>query len=113
MIVYDDLKKMKPDACINTSRGGVINETDLEKVLNEGHLSGAAIDVFDREPYTGGLSEIERCLLTPHMGSMSVDCRTKWRLRRPRKPFVFLQIARSREVFHVESTMRNERWCNK
>ena len=78
MIGYRELKKMKPDACIiNASRGGIINETDLERVLNEGHLSGAAIDVFENEPYTGGLNKIERCLLTSHMGSMSVDCRTK------------------------------------
>tara|TARA_B110000008_G_scaffold276620_1_gene316240 strand:+ start:2035 stop:3009 length:975 start_codon:yes stop_codon:yes gene_type:complete len=78
MIGYSQLKKMKPDACIiNTSRGGIINEDDLERVLNEGHLSGAAIDVFEDEPYSGNLSKIERCLLTSHMGSMSVDCRTK------------------------------------
>ena len=78
MIGYDDLKSMKSDACIiNSSRGGIINEEDLERVLNEGHLSGAAIDVFDKEPYLGGLNKIERCLLTSHMGSMSVDCRTK------------------------------------
>ena len=78
MIGYNDLKSMKSDACIiNTSRGGIINEADLERVLQEGHLSGAAIDVFNEEPYTGGLINIERCLLTSHMGSMSVDCRTK------------------------------------
>jgi D-3-phosphoglycerate dehydrogenase len=78
MIGYSELKKMKPDACIiNVSRGGIVNEADLERVLNEGHLSGAAIDVFENEPYAGALSKIERCLLTSHMGSMSVDCRTK------------------------------------
>jgi len=47
MICYDELKTMKEDAIIiNTSRGGIINELDLAKVLNEGHLAGAAIDVF-------------------------------------------------------------------
>jgi D-3-phosphoglycerate dehydrogenase len=78
MIRYEHLIKMKPDAMIiNTSRGGIINEQDLATVLQEGHLSGAAIDVFDEEPYKGVLSSIERCLLTSHMGSMSLDCRTK------------------------------------
>jgi D-3-phosphoglycerate dehydrogenase len=69
---------MKPDAVlINTSRGGIINEHDLAEALNAGHLSGAAIDVFEQEPYTGELAQIDRCLLTSHMGSMSVDCRTR------------------------------------
>lgn len=78
MIGYNELKMMKSDAVvINVSRGGIINEQDLVRIMNEGHLSGAAIDVFDQEPYTGPLTKIERCLLTSHMGSMSIDCRTK------------------------------------
>ena len=78
MIRYDHLNAMKEDAIvINTSRGGIINELNLAKVLNEGHLSGAAIDVFEQEPYNGDLRDIERCLLTSHMGSMSVDCRMR------------------------------------
>lgn len=78
MIRREHLLQMKPDAIIiNTSRGGIINEHDLAEVLNAGHLSGAAIDVFEQEPYTGELTQIDRCLLTSHMGSMSVDCRTR------------------------------------
>lgn len=78
MIRREHLLQMKPDAVlINTSRGGIINEHDLAEVLNAGHLSGAAIDVFEQEPYTGELAQIDRCLLTSHMGSMSVDCRTR------------------------------------
>lgn len=78
MIRREHLLQMKPDAMlINTSRGGIINEHDLAEVLNAGHLSGAAIDVFEQEPYTGELAQIDRCLLTSHMGSMSVDCRTR------------------------------------
>lgn len=78
MIRAPQLEQMKSDAVIiNTSRGGIINETDLAQVLNDGHLSGAAIDVFENEPYSGDLCGIERCLLTAHMGSMSMDCRTR------------------------------------
>ena len=78
MIGYKELKEMKKDAMlINASRGGIIDEADLEKVLNEGHLSSVALDVYSEEPYNGGLCDIERCLLTPHMASMSVECRTK------------------------------------
>lgn len=78
MIRQAELRLMRPDAIlINTARGGIIHESDLAQVLQAGHLSGAAIDVFEQEPYQGPLSEIERCLLTAHMGSMSVDCRTR------------------------------------
>lgn len=78
MIGYKQLKTFKDDAIvINTARGGIINEKDLARVLNEGHLAGAAIDVFENEPYDGVLRNIDRCLLTSHMGSMSVDCRSR------------------------------------
>lgn len=78
MVRKEHLKMMKPDAIlINTARGGIINEDDLYDVMKEGHLSGASIDVFVQEPYSGKLREIERCILTAHMGSMSVDCRTR------------------------------------
>lgn len=78
MIRKEHLLQMKSDALIiNTSRGGIVNEQDLYEVLESGHLGGAAIDVFDNEPYTGKLSQIDRCVLTCHMGSMSLDCRTR------------------------------------
>ena len=78
LITKKELLSMKSDAAIiNVSRGGIINEKDLYDVLKSGHLIGAAIDVFEKEPYTGTLTEIERCILTSHMGSMSVDCRSR------------------------------------
>ena len=78
LVKTDQLMLMKKDAMIiNTSRGGIVNERDLYKVMKLGHLSGAAIDVFENEPYSGPLKEIERCLLTSHMGSMTTDCRAK------------------------------------
>ncbi len=78
MITKKELMMMKPDAClINASRGGIVNESDLAEVLSSGHLNGAALDVFEQEPYHGPLAEIKNCLLTSHMGSMSIDCRTR------------------------------------
>mgnify|MGYP006107384921 CR=1 FL=1 len=75
MIRKEHLFSKKPDAVIiNTSRGGIINETDFYDVMQSGHLNGAAIDVFEKEPYDGPLKKIKRCLLTSHIGSMSVDC---------------------------------------
>lgn len=91
MIRYDHLKAMKSDAIvINTSRGGIINEHDLVKILKEGYLSGAAIDVFEQEPYDGELRNIERCLLTSHMGSMSVDCRNRMEIEATEEAVRFL-----------------------
>jgi len=91
MIRYRELKALKCDAAIiNTSRGGIINECDLVRVLDEGHLSGAAIDVFEQEPYVGELAGIERCLLTSHMGSMSIDCRTRMEIEATEEAVRFL-----------------------
>ena len=91
MISHDELMMMQLDAMIiNTSRGGIINEADLGAVLNAGHLSGAAIDVFDQEPYSGDLSKIDRCLLTSHMGSMSIDCRTRMEIEATEEVVRFL-----------------------
>jgi D-3-phosphoglycerate dehydrogenase len=91
MIRREQLLAMKPDALIiNTSRGGVINEADLAGVLRQGHLGGAAIDVFEHEPYTGELTGIDRCLLTSHMGSMSIDCRTRMEIEATEEAVRFL-----------------------
>ena len=82
---------MKPDAAIiNTSRGGIINESDLYDVMHSGYFSGAAIDVFEKEPYNGPLKKIERCLLTSHMGSMSVDCRVRMEIESTEEVVRFL-----------------------
>ena len=91
MIRREQLLQMKKDAIIiNTARGGIVNEQDLAEVLQSGHLSGAAIDVFNQEPYNGELAQIERCLLTSHMGSMSIDCRTRMEIEATEEAIRFL-----------------------
>ena len=78
LIRTEQLLLMKPDAIlIYTAHGGIIHEQELAAALRAGHLGGAAIDLFERKPYSGELAGIERCVLTAHMGSMSVDCRTR------------------------------------
>jgi len=92
MIRQEQLLEMKPDALlVNTSRGGIINEHDLAEVLKFGHLGGAALDVFEQEPYTGDLAKIDRCLLTSHMGSMSIDCRTRMEIEATEEAVRYLQ----------------------
>ena len=54
---------------INLSRGGVVDENALFTRLDNGDLTGAAIDVFQEEPYYGKLNELDNVVLTPHIGS--------------------------------------------
>jgi D-3-phosphoglycerate dehydrogenase len=60
---------------INASRGGVVDESILYECLESGHLSGAAIDVFNEEPYVGPLKDLENVILTPHIGSYAMEAR--------------------------------------
>ncbi len=71
-----EFELMKKDAyIINTSRGGVIDELVLYEYLKNGQLSGAALDVFEEEPYTGSLKELDNVILTPHIGSYAKEAR--------------------------------------
>ena len=78
LINCDKLNMMKRSAIIiNTARGGIINEADLEKNLKNGLLSGAGLDVYDEEPYAGPLRECNNVLLSPHIGSYAKEIRIK------------------------------------
>ncbi|MXZ24044.1 MAG: C-terminal binding protein [Caldilineaceae bacterium SB0665_bin_21] len=75
LIGWDELKKMKRSALfINTSRGGVINEPDLIRVLQEDRIAGAALDVFEEEPMPADhpFRSMEQVTLTPHTSGGSV-----------------------------------------
>jgi D-3-phosphoglycerate dehydrogenase len=76
---------------INTSRGNMIVESDLAAALKAQRLGGAAIDVFEREPYSGELATLDRCILTCHMGSMSQDCRFRMELEATEEALRFLR----------------------
>ena len=60
---------------INCSRGGLVDENALFKYLKCGHIRGAAIDVFEAEPYKGPLQDLENVILTPHVGSYARESR--------------------------------------
>ncbi len=76
LIAAKQLSQMRSDSfLINTARGGIVNEKDLHDALTTEKLGGAALDVFEEEPYSGPLRELDNVLFTPHMGSCSYDCR--------------------------------------
>lgn len=78
LIGKKELKLMRGGSwIINTSRGGVIDEPALCKYLKNGHISGAALDVFGDEPYNGQLRQLDNVLLTPHIGSYAKEARVK------------------------------------
>jgi len=69
-----ELSLMKRGAfIINISRGGVVDEVALYDALKNGHIAGAAIDVFTKEPYTGPLCDLDNVVLTPHLGSYASE----------------------------------------
>jgi (S)-sulfolactate dehydrogenase len=70
------LKVMKPGAfLVNTARGGVINEPDLVASINQGHLGGAALDVFEHEPLNAEhgamFKDVKNLILTPHSAGVT------------------------------------------
>lgn len=71
-----DIQLMKPGAwLVNVARGGIVDEEALYNALKDGHLSGAAVDVFDKEPYNGPLRKLENVIVTPHIGSYALEAR--------------------------------------
>lgn len=62
---------------INLARGGVVDEDALYQALDNNKLTGAAIDVFSEEPYSGRLCDLENVVLTPHLGSYAKEGKLK------------------------------------
>jgi D-3-phosphoglycerate dehydrogenase / 2-oxoglutarate reductase len=78
VVTKEVISNMKPKSfLINIARGDVVDEAALEEALISGHLKGAAIDVFSKEPYTGNLIKLENVVLTPHLGSYAEEGKLK------------------------------------
>ena len=73
----DRLSLMKRTAfLINASRGAVVDEGALVKVLKEGGIAGAGLDVYEKEPQLSpGLTELDNVVLIPHLGSATLQTR--------------------------------------
>ena len=72
-----ELKQMKPSAIlINTGRGPLVDEHALVKALQEGIIRGAGLDVFEFGDYPlPELLEMDNVVLTPHIGTQTMDAR--------------------------------------
>ena len=80
LININSLKNMKKSTIIiNTARGGIVNEKDLDKALREKIIFGAGIDVFEKEPINldNPLIRNDRVLLSPHSATFTDECKIR------------------------------------
>ncbi len=83
LITYEKIKLMRSCAILlNTGRGGIINEKDLARALDENLIAAAGVDVFGHEPIKPdnplmGVVDKEKILITPHMAWTSIESRSR------------------------------------
>ncbi len=76
LLTEKELKSIKKGSwLVNASRGGIVDEDTLYEAARNGFISGAALDVFEQEPYKGRLIELDNVILTPHIGSYAKEAR--------------------------------------
>lgn len=79
MINRESISKMKKGVrIINCSRGGIVDEDDLLEALNSGHVGGAALDVFSKEPPGDApIISHDKVICTPHLGASTGEAQEK------------------------------------
>jgi len=96
LLTYEKMKLMRPCAILlNLGRGGIINEVDLARALNENLIGASGIDVMEQEPINADnpmlkLFDKEKILITPHMAWASKESRE----------LLVEKIARNIEVYY-------------
>jgi len=95
------LKKCKPGVrIINCARGGLVDELALLEAINEGHVAGAALDVYEQsEPPPEGypLLDSEKIIFTPHLGASTEEAQQN----------VGIEISRNIRNFLIDGTIVN------
>ena len=78
----NEFAKMKRGSfLVNTARGYLVDEKELEEALKTGLLAGAALDVFAEEPYHGPLADMPNVLCTPHVATLTRASRAAMEFR--------------------------------
>lgn len=99
-----ELKLMKDTAIlINNSRGPVIDEKALVEALKNGEIAYAGLDVFEEEPELApGLADLDNVVLLPHLGSASIETRTKMALLAAENAIAIIQGERPPHIVNPE-----------
>lgn len=99
LLSAERIARMKPGArLINCARGGLVDEEALHAALVDGHLAGAALDVFATEPVDDSpLLKLDNVVATPHLGASTAEAQVK----------VAEQIARQMCDFLLDGTVSN------
>ena len=69
----------KNSIIINTARGGIVNEFDLNKALDENLIFGAGLDVFEKEPPSSNnlLLKNQKVIMSPHTSALTDECKIR------------------------------------
>ena len=80
-----ELARAKPGVrIVNCARGGIVDEAALAAAIQAGHVAGAGLDVFEREPPWGSpVLDLDPVVVTPHLGASTEEAQTRWRWRSP------------------------------
>jgi D-3-phosphoglycerate dehydrogenase len=62
---------------VNAARGGLVDEGALVEAIRSGKVAGAALDVFETEPYVGPLLELEQVVVTPHLAGSTAEAQDR------------------------------------
>jgi D-3-phosphoglycerate dehydrogenase len=101
MIGSDEIALMKKGSyIINTSRGGLINETALIEGINSGQLRGAGLDVFEDEPVKkdNPVCRAENIIMTPHAAALTPECKLNVAIEAVRNILDFLESGKPSSV---------------
>jgi D-3-phosphoglycerate dehydrogenase / 2-oxoglutarate reductase len=102
LINYSVIKQMKKNSImVNTARGGIINEDDLEKALNENLIFGAALDVFSKEPIENNnpLINNKKVILSPHSATFTDECTSRMGIETTKNIIDFFENKLDKSMF--------------
>lgn len=104
MIGAKELSMMKRTAyLINTGRGAIIDEEALVNALKKKQIAGAGLDVYEEEPkLKPGLAELDNVVLAPHLGSATVETRTRMSIMSAESIIAVLQKQKPKNYVNPE-----------